>query len=76
MAPYTSMPMMMRANENNVIYSNNMEERKELIRRYLCFTENATNDELRSYNNIMEKASKPKSTVKRMVDYFKQNPIP
>ena len=45
-----------RTNENNVIYSNNMEERKELIRRYLSFMKIATKNELRSYNNIMEKS--------------------
>ena len=45
-----------RANENNVIYSNNMEEGKELIRRYLSFMKIATTNELRSYNNIMEKS--------------------
>ena len=45
-----------RTNENNVIYSNNMEERKELIRRYLSFMKITTTNELRSYNNIMEKS--------------------
>ena len=55
-----------------------MEERKELIRRYLSFAKNATNDELRRYNDIMKNASKPKSQVKRMVElveYFNANPI-
>lgn len=38
-----------------------MEKRKELIRRYLSFAKNATNDELSIYNDITENASKPKS---------------
>ena len=53
-----------------------MEKRKELIRRYLSFAKNATNDELSLYNDITENASKPKSQVKRMVEYFNANPIP
>lgn len=55
---------MMSANERTpeeIIYSNNMEERKEVIRRYLSSVKGATNEELHNYNNIMEKASKPKS---------------
>ena len=41
MAPYTSMPMM-RSNENNIIYSNNMEEKNKLLRELL--SENTIED--------------------------------
>ena len=40
------------------------------------YTNDATTDELRRYNDIMENASKPKSHVKRMVEYFNANSIP
>ena len=72
MAPYTSMPMM-RSNENNIIYSNNMEEKNKLLRELL--SENTIED-LRTLVNFKRQMKKPKSTVKRMVDYFKQNSIP
>ena len=72
MAPYTSMPMM-RSNENNIIYSNNMEEKNKLFRELL--SENTIED-LRTLVSFKRQMKKPKSTVKRMVDYFKQNPIP
>ena len=72
MSPYTSMPMM-RANENNIIHSNNMEEKNKLLRELL--SENTTED-LRTLVNFKRQMKKPKSTVKRIVDYFKQNPIP
>ena len=52
-----------------------MEERNELVRRYLSFIQNSTNEELRSYNNIMAQATKPNSTVKATIDYFRKNPI-
>ena len=72
MAPYTSMPIM-SANEKNVIYSNNMEEKNKLLRELL--SENTIED-LRTLVNFKRQMKKPKSTVKRMVDFFKQNPIP
>ena len=50
-----------RTIEKIICTSENMEKRKELIRRYLSFAKNATNDELSRYNDIMENASKPKS---------------
>ena len=42
MSPYTSMPMMRANNENNIIYSNNMEEKNKLLRELL--SENTTED--------------------------------
>ena len=42
----------------------------------IIYTNDATTDELRRYNDIMENASKPKSHVKRMVEYFNANSIP
>ena len=72
LAPYTSMPMM-RSNENNIIDSNNMEEKNKLLRELL--SENTIED-LRTLVNFKRQMKKPKSTVKRMVDYFKQNCIP
>ena len=71
MAPYTSMPMM-RSNENNIIYSNNMEEKNKLLRELL--SENTIED-LLTLVNFKRQMKTPKSTVKRMVDYFKQTPI-
>jgi len=50
-----------RTIEKIIYTSKNMEKRKELIRRYLSFAKNVTNDELSRYNDIMEHASKPKS---------------
>ena len=50
-----------------------MEEKNKLLRELL--SENSIED-LRTLVNFKRKMKKPKSTVKRMVDYFKQNPIP
>ena len=66
------MPMM-RSNENNIIDSNNMGEKNKLLRELL--SENTIED-LRTLVNFKRRMKKPKSTVKRMVDYLKQNPIP
>ena len=66
------MPMM-RSNENNIIDSNNMGEKNKLLRELL--SENTIED-LRTFVNFKRQMKKPKSTVKRMVDYLKQNPIP
>ena len=50
-----------------------MEEKNKLLRELL--SENTIED-LRTLVNFKRQMKKPKSTVKRMVDYFKQNPIP
>ena len=76
MTLYTSMPMM-RSNENNIMYSNNI----VIIwkRRISFFVSNYLRiliEDLRTLANLKRQMKKPKSTVKRMVDYFKQNPIP
>ena len=65
------MPMM-RSNENNIIDSNNMGEKNKLLE---LLSENTIED-LRTLVNFKRQMKKPKSTVKRMVDYLKQNPIP
>ena len=90
MAPYTSMPSM-SANENNILYSNSMKyNRNHLIRRLLSGITNDELEKLiqiweeakRPIPAPRIKKQRPvpipgtKSTVKRMVDYFKQNPIP
>ena len=62
------MPMM-RSNENNIIDSNNMGEKNKLLRELL--SENTIED-LRTLVNFKRQMKKPKSTVKRMVDYLKQ----
>ena len=69
---YYSMPMM-SANEKNIIYSNNMEEKNKLLREFLS---GSTNEDLRTLVNLKRQMTEPNSIVKRMVDYFKQNPIP
>ena len=66
------MPMM-RSNENNIIDSNNMGEKNKLLRELL--SENTIGD-LRTLVNFKRQMKKSKSTVKRMVDYLKQIPIP
>ena len=76
MTLYTSMPMM-RSNENNIMYSNNI----VIIwkRRISFFVSNYLRiliEDLRTLANLKRQMKKPESTVKRMVDYFKQNPIP
>ena len=63
---YSSMPMT-RSNENNIIYSNNMNEKNKLLRELL--SENNIED-LRTLVNFKRQMKKPKSTVKRMVDYY------
>ena len=50
-----------------------MEEKNKLVRELL--SENTIED-LRTLVNFKRQMKKPKSTVKRIVDYFKQNPIP
>ena len=50
-----------------------MEEKNKLLREFL--SENTIED-LRTLVNFKRQMKKPKSTVKRMVDYFKQNPVP
>ena len=50
-----------------------MEEKNKLLRELL--SENTIED-LRTLVNFKRQMKKPKSTVKRMVDYFKQNCIP
>ena len=50
-----------------------MEEKNKLLRELL--SENTIQD-LRILVNFKRQMKKPKSTVKPMVDYFKQNPIP
>ena len=76
MTLYTSMPMVC-SNENNIMYSNNI----VIIwkRRISFFVSNYLRiliEDLRTLANLKRQMKKPKSTVKRMVDYFKQNPIP
>ena len=76
MTLYTSMRMM-RSNENNIMYSNNI----VIIwkRRISFFVSNYLRiliEDLRTLANLKRQMKKPKSTVKRMVDYFKQSPIP
>ena len=56
-----------------IIYYNNMEEKNKLIRELL--SENTIED-LQTLINFERQMKKPKSTVKRMVDYFMQIPIP
>ena len=51
-----------------------MEEKNKLLRE-LLLSENTIED-LRTLVNFKRQMKKPKSTVKRMVDYFKQNPVP
>ena len=56
MASYTSMQMV-RSNENNIIYSNNMKtNRNELIRRLLS---GITNNELENLVQVREEARSP-----------------
>ena len=50
-----------------------MEEKNKLLRESL--SENTIED-LRTLVNFKRQMKKPKSTVKRMVDYFTQNPVP
>ena len=50
-----------------------MEEKNKLLRELL--SENTIED-LGKLVHFKRQMKKPKSTVKRMVDYFKQNPIP
>ena len=50
-----------------------MGEKNKLLRELL--SENTIED-LRTLVNFKRQMKKPKSTVKRMVDYLKQNPIP
>ena len=62
MAPYTSMPMM-RSNENNIIYSNNMEEKNKLLRELL--SENTIED-LRTLVNFKRQMKKYSQTNGRL----------
>ena len=62
MAPYTSMPMM-RSNENNIIYSNNMEEKNKLLRELL--SENTIED-LRTLVNFKRQMKKYSQTYGRL----------
>ena len=76
MTLYTSMPMM-RSNENNIMYSSNIVIMWK--RRISFFVSNYLRiliEDLRTLANLKRQMKKRKSTVKRMVDYFKQNPIP
>ena len=50
-----------------------MEEKNKRLREFL--SENTTED-LRTLVNFKRQIKKPKSTVKRMVDYFTQNLVP
>ena len=50
-----------------------MGEKNKLLRELL--SENTIED-LRTFVNFKRQMKKPKSTVKRMVDYLKQNPMP
>lgn len=59
--------------EKKIIYYNNMEEKNKLIRELL--SENTIED-LQTLVNFERQMKKPKSTFKRMADYFKQIPIP
>ena len=50
-----------------------MEEKNKLLRELLF---GSTIEDLRTLVNFKRQTKKPKSTVKRMVDYFKEKPIP